>query len=345
MSFIGRSRILRSDGVTPLTDDNIHLLAPSALAVGAHESRSARYTYIPTAEVTAGMRQHGFLPMAAAQARSRDAGRAGHTKHMLRFRHVDTKPVTERRVGATFPEIVLLNSHDGTSAYRIMSGMFRLICLNGMVVADRQGAEVRIPHMGDVVRQVIEGSYAVLDGARRALDAAAAWQGVPVPSPPPARRGPTPALLTDLPPAPNPRTASICHVQLFENSAVKAEPSWRMGNSTATATSSTPPPFTPLALVATRTSAHRIRTLPLVVISVWSLPQTHTARTVTAAPLPHLPERKPSSQTVLPITIPAFRLRPGGAAGSRIFIIAAARFRSRSCAPRSPLPARLCYPR
>lgn len=240
MSFIGRSRILRSDGVTPLTDDNIHLLAPSALAVGAHESRSARYTYIPTAEVIAGMRQHGFLPMAAAQARTRDAGRAGHTKHMLRFRHVDTKPVTERRVGATFPEIVLLNSHDGTSPYRIMSGMFQLICLNGMVVADRQGAEVRIPHMGDVVRQVIEGSYAVLDGA---LDAAAAWQGVPVPSPPPARRGPTPALLTDLPPAPNPRTASICHVQLFENSAVKAEPSWRMGNSTATATSSTPPPL------------------------------------------------------------------------------------------------------
>jgi hypothetical protein len=176
MSFI--SRIRRTNGVTPLSDEDIRLLAPSALATDAHESRSARYTYIPTAEVIAGMRQHGFLPMAATQGHTRDSGRAGHTKHMLRFRHVGVKPVTERRVGATFPEIVLLNSHDGTSSYRVMSGVFRLVCMNGMVVADRQGAEVRIPHKGDVVRQVIEGSYAVLDDARRALDAAAAWKGV-----------------------------------------------------------------------------------------------------------------------------------------------------------------------
>jgi hypothetical protein len=73
---------------------------------------------------------------------------------------------------------VLLNSHDGTSAYRVMSGVFRLVCLNGMIVADRKGAEVHVPHKGDVVRQVVEGSYAVLDDARRALDAAEAWRSV-----------------------------------------------------------------------------------------------------------------------------------------------------------------------
>ncbi|KAF2174327.1 DUF932-domain-containing protein, partial [Zopfia rhizophila CBS 207.26] len=124
------------------------------------------------------MRDAGFLPMAAGQARTRDEGRRGHTKHMLRFRHADVRPMAEHRVGQTFPEIVLLNSHDGTSAYRVMSGVFRLVCLNGMIVADREGAEVRVPHKGDVVRQVVEGSYAVLDDARRALEAAEAWQGV-----------------------------------------------------------------------------------------------------------------------------------------------------------------------
>ena len=54
------------------------------------------------------MREAGFLPMAAGQARTRDEGRRGHTKHMLRFRHADARPTTERRVGQTFPEIVLL---------------------------------------------------------------------------------------------------------------------------------------------------------------------------------------------------------------------------------------------
>ncbi len=97
---------------------------------------------------------------------------------MLRFRHADARPTTERRAGQTCPEIVLLNSHDGTSGYRVMSGVFRLVCLNCMIVADRQGAEMRVPHKGDVAQQVIEGSYAVLDDARRALEVTEVWQGV-----------------------------------------------------------------------------------------------------------------------------------------------------------------------
>ncbi|MHB0670441.1 DUF932 domain-containing protein [Roseomonas mucosa] len=178
MSFIRNRLSFRPDGVTALSDEDIRKLAPSAFAGEAHESRSARYTYIPTAEVIAGMRENGFMPMWAGQARTRDAGRVGHTKHMLRFRHAGAPPAALRRVGDTFPEIVLLNSHDGTSAYRVMSGVFRLACLNGMIVAERQGAEVRVPHKGDVVRQVVEGSYEVLDDARRALEAAEAWRGV-----------------------------------------------------------------------------------------------------------------------------------------------------------------------
>jgi hypothetical protein len=77
--------------------------------------------------VIRGVRDAGVLPMAAGHARTRDEWRRGHTKHMLRFRHAETRPATERRVGQTFPEIVLLNLHDGTSAYRVMSGVFRLV--------------------------------------------------------------------------------------------------------------------------------------------------------------------------------------------------------------------------
>ncbi|MCB4824219.1 MULTISPECIES: hypothetical protein [Roseicella] len=65
MSFIGRTTILRPNGVTPLSDEDIRKLAPSAFATEAHESRSARYAYIPTSEVIRGMREGGFLPMAA----------------------------------------------------------------------------------------------------------------------------------------------------------------------------------------------------------------------------------------------------------------------------------------
>lgn len=59
-----------------------------------------------------------------------------------------------------------------------MAGMFRLVCLNGMVVADRGLATIKVSHKGDVVGRVIEGSYTVLGESKRALDQADAWAEV-----------------------------------------------------------------------------------------------------------------------------------------------------------------------
>ncbi|MEN9476374.1 MAG: hypothetical protein RLZZ300_515, partial [Pseudomonadota bacterium] len=55
--FASRSPSLRSDH--PLSDEQIRAVAPSIFAQAAHESRSARYTYIPTIEVLAGLRREG----------------------------------------------------------------------------------------------------------------------------------------------------------------------------------------------------------------------------------------------------------------------------------------------
>ncbi len=164
-------------GHGPLTDDQIRRLAPSAFASGKHESRSERYTYIPTAAVIDGLRANGFQPTFAKQGNSRVEGKADFTKHLLRFRY-QGQAGGLRRIGETFPEVVLVNSHDGTSSYHLMAGMFRLVCLNGMVVADRGLRTIKVPHKGDVVGQVIEGSYTVLEESKRALDQADAWAGV-----------------------------------------------------------------------------------------------------------------------------------------------------------------------
>jgi hypothetical protein len=164
-------------GAAPLSDAELAQVAPSAFATEAHSSRSARYAYIPTAEVIAGLRREGFVPVMARQTHPRDADRDGHAKHMIRFRHQE-QASQPRRIGMTFPEIVLINSHDGTSAYHVTAGVFRLACLNGMVVSDGPERSVTVPHKGDVVRQVIEGSYEVLGAARQAIAAAEVWAGV-----------------------------------------------------------------------------------------------------------------------------------------------------------------------
>lgn len=153
-NFAANSRSFRSD--LPLSEDQIRQFAPSIFAEGKHESRSERYTYIPTIEVVQGLMKEGFQPFMVAQSRSRIEGKADFTKHMLRLRHASQINSDEAN------EIVLLNSHDGTSSYQMLAGCFRFVCKNGMVLGDTY-ADIRIPHKGDVGGLVIEGAYSVLD--------------------------------------------------------------------------------------------------------------------------------------------------------------------------------------
>ena len=146
---------VRSD--SPLTDEQIARYAPSILAVDKHESRSDRYTYIPTGEVLKGLKKEGFQPFMACQTRVRNSAKIDHTKHMLRLRHAS------QISGGEANEIILLNSHDGTSSYQMLAGVFRAVCSNGMVCGEIT-SDIRIRHQGNILDQVIEGAFTVLEG-------------------------------------------------------------------------------------------------------------------------------------------------------------------------------------
>ncbi|MFM0374481.1 DUF932 domain-containing protein [Paraburkholderia aspalathi] len=154
-SFRPGSPVLRSN--VPLSDHQIHDVAPSIFAEGKHDSRSERYTYIPTIDVLRGLRNEGFEPFMVCQTRVRDQSRREYTKHMLRLRPADTITGDEAN------EIILLNSHDGTSSYQMLAGVLRFVCLNGMIAGD-DVADIRVPHKGNIVQNVINGAFDVLDG-------------------------------------------------------------------------------------------------------------------------------------------------------------------------------------
>lgn len=167
--FASRSPELRSD--SPLSDDQIRRVAPSIFAEAPHESRSQRYSYIPTAAVLTELRKEGFQPFMVTQTCVRDEGRREHTKHMIRLRHAS------QINGAEANEIILLNSHDGTSSYQMLAGMFRFVCSNGLVCGDTV-ADVRVPHKGDVAGSVIEGAFEVLSGFERVKESRDAMRAI-----------------------------------------------------------------------------------------------------------------------------------------------------------------------
>lgn len=151
-----------------LSDDQLRRVVPSVFAEAAHDSRSARYAYIPTIDVLAGLRREGFEVFSARQAKTRIEGREEHTKHLLRLRHATHQE--RATAGDSVPEILLLNSHDGSSSYQMMGGTFRFICANGMVVPDGICQTVKVQHSGQVRDRVIEGAFEVLDGLTRVVE-------------------------------------------------------------------------------------------------------------------------------------------------------------------------------
>ena len=162
MGFNRYMRGMSNGGLTTgeaLSDEELKRAVPSIFATEAHESRSARFVPVPTIEVLDGLRKEGFDPFFAQQARTRIAGKAEFTKHMMRLRH---RSVTNGE-GEAF-EVILVNANDGTSSYQMIPGYFRFVCANGLMVGDTFN-EVKVRHSGNAIHDVIEGAYTVLEDA------------------------------------------------------------------------------------------------------------------------------------------------------------------------------------
>jgi hypothetical protein len=134
-----------------LDREKLRKIAPSVFAKEPYYGMSDRYSFIPTIEIIDNLMGKGWLPVKVMEAKSRKEDKHGFTKHLIRLRKSDA-PVL---VGDVIPEIVLVNSHDGASAFQMMAGLFRLICANGMVADDAIFQRASIRHSGDVIGEVM----------------------------------------------------------------------------------------------------------------------------------------------------------------------------------------------
>lgn len=172
-AILNQPRSIRQNRA-PLTLEQIRKAAPSAFAEEAFAGMSSRYAYIPTAAVIENLMRAGFQVFAASQSRTKDEGRQNHVKHMIRFRQSGAA----LSVGEIFPEVVLVNGHDGSSRYKLMGGLFRLICSNGAIIADSLIGSVNVRHTGNVIEQVATGTLQIVEHMPKAIDAVKRWRDI-----------------------------------------------------------------------------------------------------------------------------------------------------------------------
>jgi hypothetical protein len=148
-----------------LSMDALRQVAPAVFSASAHTRTSSRYTFIPTERVLTGLMRAGFEPVAARQVRSRLANTL-YSRHLIRLRRrFETVQLKD-----AIPEVVLLNSHDGTSAYHLRLGLFRVVCTNGLIVSMGCFPTIRVPHRNDVVDAVIAGAVELTERFEQLAD-------------------------------------------------------------------------------------------------------------------------------------------------------------------------------
>ncbi|AFM11208.1 DUF932 domain-containing protein [Turneriella parva] len=96
---------------------------------------SSKYTFIPTVRLIDDLQTLGWYPATIIGNRHSDVA-----KHLIRFRRLDIS-------GDEVPEIVMVNSHDGLSSFRLMAGVFRLVCGNGLIIAESLFSAISIRHI------------------------------------------------------------------------------------------------------------------------------------------------------------------------------------------------------
>ena len=155
-SFNRTSGFIKSN--SPISLDALRANVPSIFAEDKHHSRSSRYTFVPTSDIVIALGKEGFHPFFACQAkvRTENLDRADFAKHMIRFRHASAINSDVAN------EIIVVNSHDGSTLGEMLAGGFRFVCQNGLICGDLVD-EIRFRHTGKIVDDVIEGAYSILE--------------------------------------------------------------------------------------------------------------------------------------------------------------------------------------
>ena len=145
-----------------LTKDQLKDKCPIAFAEApTNPDVSGKYLFVNTETIVDDLDKLGWKPVQAAQRKSRGKDTI-FSKHMVAFQNPDIK-IKGSDGDDSFPRIIMTNSHDGMQAFKFSVGIYRLVCSNGLVVADEEFSDFKIKHKGysfselrSVVRQAVE---------------------------------------------------------------------------------------------------------------------------------------------------------------------------------------------
>ena len=140
-----------------LSKEQLQQLVPVAFATEpTNPNVSTKYLHVNTETIIDDLATLGWKPVTAAMRKSRGKDTI-FSKHMISFQNPDIM-IKGKEGDDAFPRIIMTNSHDGFNAFQFKVGIFRLVCSNGLVIADEEFSDFKIRHKGytfDELRNVV----------------------------------------------------------------------------------------------------------------------------------------------------------------------------------------------
>ena len=117
-------------------------------------SLTNKYQFISSSELILKLQAKGFELHRSVETKPRKLERKGFQKHMLVFRHPSMTGF--QAANGLIPELLVINSHDGSTSTKFMLGLFRLICSNGLISVSETFDSYRIRHMGNSIETKLD---------------------------------------------------------------------------------------------------------------------------------------------------------------------------------------------
>jgi hypothetical protein len=148
---------------------------PCVTHTGQADTLSDRYRQVPTIDIINHLRERDFkVTNVVASRAGSSSGVTG--MHLVRMRQEMSTLVGKDCV----PDVILTNSHDGSSRCRITLGLLRLVCANGLIVGSHGSFNYELTHVGSIRDQVFD----VIDDAAEKLPMISAvigeWGKIPM---------------------------------------------------------------------------------------------------------------------------------------------------------------------
>lgn len=160
-----------SRSLSPLSNDQLRAKAPAVFAENPHQKTSDNYLFLPTINLIEGLRKVGWEAVAAKQSGNRKSSpEAKETnKHALFFARSE---MLQRgaNYGDSLPLVKLENAHNGSSAFGLSTGFFRILCSNGLTVPDSIYSAPRVRHTLNMIEEAQNATLTVLRDFPRLLE-------------------------------------------------------------------------------------------------------------------------------------------------------------------------------